>query len=710
MTRAKLFAAFVLATSIPCNGQDRTVGLLLNNTVKTAPGYTLLPPLHSGRTYLIDNAGQVINTWDSKYEPGRGCYLLPNGHLLRAAMILTAGLSTGGGEGGRLEEYDWQGNLVWSFDYATPKYSLHHDFKMLPNGNILSLLVEVKSNEEMLAAGFRPDILQQGGNGSLQPDAVVEIKPIYPSGGQIVWEWHVWDHMVQNYAATKNNYGEPSTHPELIDPNSSYPRLIPAFWNHMNSIDYNPTLDQILLSVRGNSEVWVIDHSTTSAQAAAHAGGKRNKGGDLLYRWGNPLMYGAGKNTDEILYQQHDAQWIEAGLPGAGNMLVFNNGVGRPGGDASSVDEFTPAMDSSGNYPLTTGSAFGPSKLSWTYMGSGSEKYFDGDISGALRLPNGNTQVCWGTHGVIEEVTSAGEIVWKYVNPVVQAGPLLQGQSPGIDVQNKNESLNAVFNVRKYAPDFAAFTGKDMTPKGAIELTGTRFVNGASFVPGSTAPGAILTVVSDTTLSDGEASATTSSLPVKLAGTAAEIKDSTGTTLACSLYYVSKTQINLVVPDKAARGAATLTIRRDSGASTSGNITVDAVAPGLFSMGASGVGAMTGLRVSGSGQRSDVEVFRYDTAKAQFSSVPIDLGAATDQVYLSLYGTGFRGFSSTSALSASIAGAPVPVLGAAAQPQYAGLDQINIGPLPRNLAGKGNTNLVLRVDGKGSNTVTVSIK
>jgi len=695
--------------TLALQAQDKTVGLFLNNTAKTSPGFTLLPPLHSGRTYLIDNNGQVINTWDSKFEPGRGCYLLPNGHLLRAAMILGQ-LSTGGGEGGRLEEYDWQGNMVWSFDYSSKTYSLHHDFKILPNGNILSLLVEVKSNDEMLAAGFRPDILQKGGDGSLQPDAIVEIKPIYPSGGQIVWEWHVWDHMVQNYAASKNNYGTPSEHPELVDPNSSYPRLIPAFWNHMNSLDYNAKLDQILLSVRGNSEVWIIDHSTTKTEAASHAGGKYGKGGDLLYRWGNPAMYGAGKNTDEILYQQHDAQWIEDGSPGAGNILIFNNGVGRPGGDASSVDEFTPAMDASGKYPLTTGSAYGPSKLAWTYMGSGSEKYFEGDISGAQRLPNGNTQICWGTDGIIEEITSAGEIVWKYVNPVVQAGPLFQGQKPGIDVQNKNESLAAVFNVRKYTPDFPAFTGKDMTPKGTIELTGTRFVNGASFVLGNTAAGSILSVVSDTALADSEASASSATLPTKLGGTSVNLKDSSGATLACGLYYASKSQINLVVPDKAARGAATLTISRDSGTSTTGNITIDSVAPGLFSMGTSGVGAIIGLRVNAAGQRSDVPVFRYDSNKAQFSTTPIDLGPVGDQVYLSLYGTGFRGFSSATAITATIAGATVPVMGAAAQPQFAGVDQINIGPLPRTLIGKGDTTIVLRVDGKQSNSVTVGIK
>lgn len=685
--------------------QTRTLGVITLDAQRIAPGYTLLPPKHNGRTYLIDNEGQVYNTWDSKYEPGQSAVLLPNGHMLRAAMLPASGsLGTGGGEGGRIEEYDWDGNLVWEFDYVSSTYAIHHDIKMLPNGNVIALLVERKEQAQVLAAGFKPDLLQTS---FLLPDAVVEIEPVRPKGGRIVWEWHVWDHLIQNYDRTKNNYGDPAAHPELVDPNAS-PRKIPAFWNHMNSIDYNAQFDQILMSVRGNSEVWVIDHSTTTAEAAGHAGGKSGKGGDLLYRWGNPQMYYAGKSADQLLYEQHDAQWIEAGRLGAGNMLVFNNGVNRPGGNLSSADEFAPPVDSSGKYVITTGSAWLPKQLGWTFANLKGTSWYESDISGAYRVPNGNTLMCYGTHGVLVEVTPAGDIVWQYVNPVTNTGPMLQGDQAGLD--DRGHNLNAVFRVRKYPPDYAGLAGRTLTPKGVIERSGTRLVNGASFQSGAAAAGAVLTVLSDTTLADSEAAATTSPLPVKLGGASVSIQDSAGATQSCGLYYASPRQINLVLPDRLARGAATLTIRRDSGSSTSGSITINPVAPGLFTMGASGIGAIIGLRADSAGQRSDVPVFRYDTARSQFLTVPIDLGAQTDQVYLSLYGTGIRGVSGASGFSATIAGVTVPVLGAAAHSQFPGLDQVNIGPLPRSLAGKGESTLLLKVDNQPANGVTLNVR
>ena len=342
-----LSLCLVILSSL-CLGQTRTVGLMLNNSSKTFAGYTLFAPKHNTMTYLINNEGRIMHKWTaSKYEPGQSVYLLENGNLLRTCM--TKGkLSTGGGEGGRVEEYDWNDNLVWELDFATDTYMQHHDIRPLPNGNIIMLVVEAKTYAEVLAAGFNPTKLQPDvqQKGMMLPDAVYEIKPTKPKGGTVVWEWHVWDHLIQDYDATKTNYGVVKNHPELIDAAGDQKQL-PLFWNHMNSIDYNATFDQILMSVRDNSEVWIIDHSTTSLEAKGHTGGKRGKGGDLIYRWGNPICYRTGTATDQKLYQQHDAEWIKAGNPGAGNITVFNNGLGR---NYSSIDEFTPPVDANGNY------------------------------------------------------------------------------------------------------------------------------------------------------------------------------------------------------------------------------------------------------------------------------------------------------------------------------------------------------------------------
>lgn len=107
---------------------------------------------------------------------------------------------------------------------------------------------------------------------------------------------------------------------------------------------------------------------------------------------------------------------------------------------------------------------------------------------------------------------------------------------------------------------------------------------------------------------------------------------------------------------------------------------------------------------------TDVPVFAWDSAKSQFTALPIDLGAATDQVYLSLYGTGIRGFSALSNIKATVAGVSVPVQAAAAHSVYPGMDQVNLGPLPRGLAGKGLSSIVLSVDARTANSVTVNFK
>jgi len=457
-------------------GQTITVGLMLNNTAKVFNGYTLFAPKQYTSTYLINNEGRVVHKWTkSIYPPGQSVYLLENGHLLRSCMTLGQ-LSSGGGEGGRVEEYDWDDNLVWALDFSTTTFMQHHDIKMLPNGNIIMLVIEKKTYAECIAAGFNPNMFQPdiAQKGMMVPDYVVEIQPTKPVGGTVVWEWHTWDHLIQDYDASKLNYGNPNLHPELVDCDGDH-RNLPAFWNHMNSIDYNATFDQIALSVRGNSEVWIIDHSTTTSQAAGHTGGTRGKGGDLLYRWGNPLCYGAGTASDQRYFEQHDVEWIKAGNPGAGNFICFNNGIGRSS-TYSSVDEFTPNVDANGNYTLVAGSAATPANFTWSYIGTTGNPLYSENISGAQRLPNGNTIICSGTIGEFIEVTSSKEIVWKYICPVQETGSITQGNIPDEDPARAGETMNSVFRVYKYPTSYAAFVGRDLTPGDYIEVYPTTSV------------------------------------------------------------------------------------------------------------------------------------------------------------------------------------------------------------------------------------------
>ena len=438
---------------------ERTVGLLLNSP-KACPGYTLFAPKHNRTTYLIDNAGRVVRQWQSDYEPGQSVYLLPNGHLLHCCFTRNKGF-TRGGEGGRLEEFDWDGKLIWEFEYSSDLHLSHHDVEPLPNGNVLVLAVEKKSYEECVAAGFDPRMLRDR---QLFPEHIIEVQPTRPRGGKIVWEWHVWDHLIQDNDRTKASYGAVAEHPERIDVDCNG-RAAAAFWNHANSIAYNAGLDQVALSARGCNEVWVIDHSTTPKEAAGHTGGRGGKGGDLLYRWGNPAAYGRGTSRDRQLYQQHDAQWIPEGLPGAGNLLIFNNGYDR---GWSSVVEIKPPMGPGGRYVPGAGQPFGPAGPVWTYQAKQPKDFFSSEISGAHRLPNGNTLICAGVHGTFFEVTPDGETVWRYVNPVVRTGILAQGERPGLD--HRGHQLNAVFKIHRYGPDYPGLKGRDLTPTKVVEL------------------------------------------------------------------------------------------------------------------------------------------------------------------------------------------------------------------------------------------------
>ncbi len=461
---------------------SRTVGLFLNDP-RACEGYTLIAPKQCTMTYLIDNQGLVVHTWKSQYPPGQSAYLLPNGDLIRACSLQNPNMNTGGGEGGRIEEYNWAGDMVWAMNYSTDTYMQHHDFAPMPNGDILMLVCEKKTYDQAVAAGFNPSQLSQvQSQGYILPDSVVEVKPTGPYGGTVVWEWHVWDHLIQDYSSSKNNYGVVAAHPELIDPNGGGGNQIPVFWNHMNSINYNAALDQIVLSVRGNSEIWIIDHNTTTIQSKSHVGGAHGLGGDLLYRWGNPMQYRAGNQSSQTLYQQHCGAWIASDCPGAGDLLIFNNGIGR---GYTTVDQITTPINANGNYTLNTGSSYGPTTLTWTYKANPPTNFYSDEISGAQRLPNGNTLICAGVNGTLFEVTPGGEIVWRYINPVVKTGPLGATDTIPPDSAKQGQYMNEVFRVQRYQLNYTGLLGKDLTPGNTIETYTTSPTPTASPTPTS---------------------------------------------------------------------------------------------------------------------------------------------------------------------------------------------------------------------------------
>ena len=437
---------------------QQTIGVFQNDP-GAYDGYTLFAPIGYDSTYLIDNCGRRIHAWTGSGVPGLSVYLAANGDLMRASKITSA--FNGGGSGGKIERIDWNDNVVWSYVYSTSSYHQHHDFKLLPNGNVLLIAWDVRTLSEQIQTGRDTASLVANG---IWSERLVELEPVGLNQANIVWEWNVFDHLIQDYDSTKSNYGIVGEHPELIDVNferNGINGTAKTDWLHFNAVDYNAELDQIVVSIHSFDEIFIIDHSTTTAEAAGHAGGSSGKGGDLLYRWGNPQSYRAGINTDRQLFAQHDAHWIPNGFKDGGKIMVFNNGQGRPAGAYSTIEIIAPPLNASGIYDLTPNQAYMPLLPDWTYAATPPTDFYTANIGGASRLPNGNTLICEGASGHLFEIDSTDTQVWDYVNPVKNSGAAAQGATA---------VNNQIFKVNRYAPDFSGFQGKVLTPKSPLEL------------------------------------------------------------------------------------------------------------------------------------------------------------------------------------------------------------------------------------------------
>lgn len=432
-----------------------------------SPGYVLFAPIRSRTTFLVDGRGDAVHTWESQDAPIQVA-LLDDGSILRSERMEDNPVFHGGGMGGRIRQIGKDGTVAWEYVLSDEVNCLHHGFEQLPNGNLLCIAWERLEREQAIELGRDPAVVTD----ALWSDWVFELRPTPPTGGEIVWQWHAKDHLIQDFDPAKPNHGSVPGRSERIDINGDHrsdPPLTPAQraeqakleaemsalgyaggdaanagtdlqpdeqktqererrdWMHTNSVDYQPATDLILLSVPRLNEIWILDHSATTEQARGSSGGRWKSGGDLLYRWGNPAQYGAGTAADRQLYFQHQPEWVPPGLPGAGHVLVFNNGSGREPTEYSSIDELELPFDPARGFVREPGKAFGPASPTWSY--SAPPDFYSHFISGCQRLPSGNTFVCSGKQGRLFEVTPAGEIVWEYWNP--HGGEIERPSPPG---------------------------------------------------------------------------------------------------------------------------------------------------------------------------------------------------------------------------------------------------------------------------------------
>lgn len=429
--------------------EAQTVGLIEHQTGTLDDGYVLFAPNTSNTTYLIDKCGKAVQSWNSTYKPGQAVYLLDDGTLMRTGNANNTTFNAGG-KGGVIEKMDWNGNVIWSYTISDATKCQHHDAKIMPNGNVLVIAWEKKTNTEAIALGRNPSLVPA----VLWSEQILEIQPTGATTGTVVWEWHLTDHLVQDYDATKPNYNTIATNPQLVNINYNA-SATNSDWIHLNSIDYNPQLDQILVSNHNFDEIWIIDHSTTTNEAASHTGGNSGKGGDLLYRWGNPMAYNTG--TTAHFFGQHNARWIENGLPFENQIMVFNNGLGRTGGNYSTVDIINPPVV---GYQYDAALPYLPASTSWTYNSGNLNNFYAMNISGAQPLSNGNILICNGPAGIFTEIDNSGTTLWKYVNPV---------NASGVIAQNATPTQNSVFRCTFYPIDFIGFAGHTLSSGTIIE-------------------------------------------------------------------------------------------------------------------------------------------------------------------------------------------------------------------------------------------------
>ncbi len=382
----------IISSENPIVGE--TGKIITLDSSKVNSGYILINDITNGRVYLMDKMNaSIVKEWDLDLKIGNDVELLDNGKLLASLKDKNAFYDIGG-YGGKIQIINPDNSIDWEYTYSDQLHLSHHDIEILPNGNILVLAWKVRSKIEAEEAGYNMNNTVD----QLLPESLIEINPVT---NQIVWQWDSWDHLIQDYDATKSNYGQIDKNPQLIDLNYHYDARGDLM--HANGIDYDKEKDLIYLSVNFYSEIWVIDHSTTTEEAATHESGNFNKGGDLVYRFGNPSAY-KNIHDNRLFYNNHFPNILNKNEKGAGNILVYMNG-NIPENEQSIIYELKLPTD----LTLTPNQNNEP-QIVWEFT---NKELYSPLVSGAVRLPNGNTLITEGVFG-FWEVNEDKEVVWQF--------------------------------------------------------------------------------------------------------------------------------------------------------------------------------------------------------------------------------------------------------------------------------------------------------
>jgi len=501
-----IFLAMTVGSAYAMERFTSPTGLIQYDPAKAYPGYVLFGPLSAYNEYLIDMQGNLIHTWVTPYKPGLYGYLREDGNMVRGAQDPSAASYDtynvlSGPRCGRTQELDWDGNVIVDITHMSEDSISHHDFRKIWN-NALQAYTYIRLSFERMTAQDAIDngcdpVYEANYTGASESTptstkdgwslcAIVEMD----ANSNVLWKWSFLDHLCQSYDPTKAGYVDDiSAHPEKLDINWLTPYGGPnPDWTHCNSLDYNQGLDQIVVNAKHMSEFYVIDHGGTfvPGDPAASSANAASDAGDFMYRWGNPSVYGQGvppgymTEGNQQMYGAHNIHWVGGAnspwpaseLNGGGNFMIFDNGCWCPTGYHSESIEINGFLDANGNntgsyvWPHEAGYVSGTDSLSnqvvWNFKSGNPQCFYGAHISGTERLPNGNTAICSGTTGHFFEVTADKEVVWEYQNPVGSNDEIVAAQT------DANSRGFNTFRFYRYAPDFAGFAGKDLTPMGNI--------------------------------------------------------------------------------------------------------------------------------------------------------------------------------------------------------------------------------------------------